>query len=153
MSELLRSLNPVVPRGVLPALAGIAWGGVSIMLFVRAGGWLLDIPVSTAALAVAAGVAMGVFLIRRVFLPLVSANLTRLAGRPERACLFSMFAWRSWAVALVMSVGGVLLRHSAAPRPPLAAMYVGMGLCLGTGAFVYFRSLRAVSAAGRGAPS
>lgn len=153
MTELLRRLNPAVPRRALVALAGVAWGGVSIMLFVRAGGWLAVTPAATAALAVAAGAAMGVFLIRRAFAPLVRKNLVRLARRPDRACLFSMFAWRSWGIALVMSVGGVLLRHSAAPRPPLAAMYIGMGMCLGTGAFMYFRSLRGGGTTGSDAPS
>jgi hypothetical protein len=139
MRALLRRLNPTVPRGLLPALAGVAWGGVAIMLLVRAGGWLLASPPATSLAAAAAGISMAVFLIRRSFVSLVRRNLTRLSVRPERACLFSMFAWRSWAVALVMSVGGVLLRQSAAPRPLLAAMYVGMGLCLGVGAFHYFR--------------
>ncbi|MBC8424207.1 hypothetical protein H8E07_08805 [bacterium] len=153
MIELLRRLNPAVPRRVLSILAGVAWGGVSIMLFVRAGSWLADTPEATATLAVAAGAAMGVFLVRRAFLPLVRKNLARLALRPDRACLFSMFAWSSWGIALVMSVGGVLLRNSAAPRPPLAAVYIGMGMCLGTGAFLYFRSLRGGGTSGNDASS
>ena len=147
MTALLRRLNPAVPRGVLPLLAGLIWGSVATMLFVRSGGWLLASSSSTAVLAIAAGTSMGVFLIRRAFTPLVRKNLVRLAARPDRACLFSMFAWRSWLIALVMSVGGVMARHSSAPRPLLAAMYIGMGLSLGAGAFLYFRSLRG----GRGA--
>jgi len=148
MMDLLRRLNPAVPRRVLPLLAGAAWGGVGIMLFVRSGGWLLASPAATAALAIAAGVSMGVFMIRRVFAPLVRKNVARLARRPERACLFSMFAWRSWLIALVMSVGGVMARHSAAPRPLLAALYIGMGLSLGAGAVLHFRSLRGNDRAG-----
>jgi len=142
VGELLRRLNPTVPKRVLPLLAGLTWGLVAAMLFTRAGGWLLASPVLTAFLAAAAGAAIGAYLIPRIFLPLVRVNLARLARRPESPCLFSMFAWRSWVVALVMSVGGVALRHSPMPRPLLAATYVGMGLCLGAGAILYLRSLR-----------
>ncbi|MBU1675169.1 hypothetical protein KKA85_05255, partial [bacterium] len=127
---------------------GVVWGLVAAMLFVRAGGWLLASPLPTAVLAGAAGAAMGAYLIPRTFMPLVRKNLARLTARPARACLFSMFAWRSWFMALVMSIGGVALRYSPTPRPLLAAMYVGMGLCLGSGAVLYFRPPRRAGRAG-----
>ena len=40
MMTLLKRLNPAVPSGVLPVLAGTVWGLVGAMLWVRAGGWL-----------------------------------------------------------------------------------------------------------------
>jgi len=40
MTELIKKLNPAVPRGVLPVLAGTVWGLVGLMLCVRAAGWL-----------------------------------------------------------------------------------------------------------------
>ena len=141
MTELLRKLNPVVPRGILPILAGTVWGLVGIMLLVRAGGWLATASLPMGALTVVTGLVFGTVMIRKAFMPLVHKNLARLAQRPPRACLFSMFAWRSWAIALVMSIGGVFIRHSSAPRLPLAAMYTGMGLSLFAGAVMYFRSL------------
>ena len=141
MMTLLKRLNPAVPSGVLPVLAGTVWGLVGAMLWVRAVGWLTTATLPSGALAVAAGLVLGTVMIRTSFIPLVRKNLLRLAQRPPRACLFSMFAWRSWAIAVVMSVGGVLVRHSDAPRLPLAAMYVGMGLSLLGGSYLYFRSL------------
>ncbi len=141
MTDLLRKLNPTVPSGALPILAGTVWGLVGIMLCIRAGGWLLTSTLPTGMLAVLAGLIFGTIMIRKAFIPLVHKNLARLAQRPPRACLFSMFAWRSWAIAVVMSVGGVFVRHSSAPRLPLAAMYVGMGLSLLAGAVMYFRTL------------
>jgi hypothetical protein len=82
---------------------------------------------------------MAAILIPKAFDPLVAKNLARLAGRPDPACVFSTFPWRSWAMVTVMSVGGVLLRHSSVPRLLLAAPYLGMGLCLGAGALLYLR--------------
>ncbi len=140
MTELIKKLNPAVPRGVLPVLAGTVWGLVGLMLCVRAAGWLSIAPLPSGALAVAVGLVLAAVMIRMSFVPLVRKNLVRLAQRPARTCLFSMFAWRSWAIALVMSVGGVVIRHSSAPKLPLAAMYVGMGLSLLAGSVLYFRS-------------
>jgi len=141
MMKLIKKLNPVVPSGVLPVLAGTVWGLVGLMLCVRAGGWLSTAARSAGALALGAGLVLATVMIRRIFMPLVRKNLVRLTQRPARACLFSMFAWRSWAIALVMSIGGVIVRHSSVPKLPLAAMYVGMGLSLLAGSLLYFRSL------------
>jgi hypothetical protein len=139
MSDLLRRLNPAVPRRVLPLFAATVWGAVSLMLLTRATIWLLGARLLPGLAAAAVGVLMAVLLIPRSFSPLVTKNLRRLAGRPDPACLFSTFPWRSWAMVLVMSVGGVALRHSAAPRLLLAAPYLGMGLCLGAGSLLYLR--------------
>lgn len=140
MRTLLNRLNPVVPRRALTPLAGVLWGAVAVMLLVRATGWLLAAAVLPAVLAGVGGIALGLFLIDRAFRPLVEKNLCRLADRPERACVFSVFAFRSWAMVTVMSVGGVLLRHSAVPKLALAGPYLAMSLCLGWGALRYLRN-------------
>ncbi|MBK7701370.1 MAG: hypothetical protein IPI34_00035 [bacterium] len=139
MRDLLHRLNPAVPRRVLPLIAGVLWGMVALMLMTRATIWLLGARPLPGLAAAAAGILMAVVLIPRAFRPLVAKNLRRLADRPDPACLFSTFPWRSWAMVLVMSVGGVLLRHSDLPRLLLAAPYLGMGLSLGAGALVYLR--------------
>lgn len=140
MTTLLDKLNPVVPRGVLPVIAGVIWALVGLMLCTRAGLWLSAFEPVKAAGTAAVGIVLGVIMIRTSFLPLVAKNLARIARRPERTCLFSMFPWRSWTIALVMSIAGGLLRRSGAPRLPLAGMYLAMGLCLLAGAVLYFRS-------------
>ncbi len=131
--------TPAVPRRVLPVFAGTIWGLVGLMLCTRATLWLAAADPLPTAGALAAGLLLGAFMIRFAFRPLVARNLERLAERPERTCLFAMFPWRSWAIALVMSVLGVMLRRSGFPRLPLAGMYVGMGLSLLSGAFLYYR--------------
>ncbi|MDO9172323.1 MAG: hypothetical protein Q7W29_10895 [bacterium] len=139
MSELLRRLNPAVPRRALPLFAGVLWGMVALMLMTRATIWLLGAQPLPGLAAAAAGVLMAALLIPRAFRPLVAKNLRRLADRPDPACVFSAFAWRSWAMVTVMSVGGVLLRQSGLPRLLLATPYLGMGLCLGAGSLIYLR--------------
>lgn len=142
MSVLLRRLNPAVPRRALPLVAAALWGLVALMLLTRATIWLLGARPGPGLAAAAFGVLMAAVLIPKAFGPLVAKNLVRLAGRPDPACVFSTFPWRSWAMVTVMSVGGVLLRHSPVPRLLLAAPYLGMGLCLGAGALLYLRRSR-----------
>lgn len=139
MRDLLRRLNPAVPRRALPLVAGVLWGMVGLMLLTRATIWLLGSRPLPGLAAAAVGILMAAVLIPRAFRPLVTKNLRRLAGRPDPACVFSTFAWRSWAMVMVMSVGGVLLRHSDVPRLLLAAPYLGMGLSLGAGSLLYLR--------------
>ncbi len=139
MSDLLNRLNPAVPRRALPLFAATVWGLVALMLLTRATIWLLGARPLPGLAAAAVGFLMAALLIPRAFNPLVAKNLRRLAGRPDPACVFSTFPWRSWAMVLVMSVGGVLLRHSHLPRLLLAAPYLGMGLCLGAGSLLYVR--------------
>lgn len=134
-----RRLNPSVPRRALPAVAGGVWLAVALMLLARATIWLLGSRPLPALAAAAGGVAMAWFLVPRAFVPLVEKNLRRLAARPERACVFSTLALRSWILVVVMVVGGITLRRSSIPRLALAVPYLGMGLCLGAGAVAYLR--------------
>jgi hypothetical protein len=54
------------------------------------------------------------------FRKLARKNLARIQQLNDRACLFSFLAWKSYAIVAVMITGGVLLRHSAIPKPYLA---------------------------------
>ena len=142
MRRLLHVLNPAVPRAALAPLAGAVWATVGVMLLVRAVIWLSDADVRPMAVAAAIGLAMAAVLLPRAFVPLVDKNLARLMARPPRACVFSLFAWRSWMMIALMSVGGVTLRHLPVPRLVLAAPYLGMGICLLGGSIRYFRRSR-----------
>lgn len=143
MTALLARLNPAVPRGALAPLAAVAWGAVGIMLLRRSLPWFLDAPGTDALLPAAFGLVMAGGMVFGMFPRIVGRNMERLARRPERACLFSVFAWRSWAMVVVMSVGGVTLRNSDVPRLWLAGPYLGMGLSLLSGAVLYLRAIRA----------
>lgn len=140
MKELLRRLNPVVPKSVLPVLAGLTWGAVGVMLLSRSLGWFMPADRNGAFwIALVVGIIMAAGMIPSMFRTIVVKNLARLRERPDRACLFSVFAWRSWALVAVMSIGGIFLRHSGIPRLALAGPYLGMGLCLLSGSMRYFR--------------
>jgi hypothetical protein len=139
LKELLRRLNPAVPSSVLPVLAGLTWGAVGVMLLSRSLGWFMPADRNGAFwIALVVGVIMAAGMIPGMFRKIVTKNLTRLSERPDRACIFSVFAWRSWLMVAVMSIGGVLLRQSGVPRLALAGPYLGMGLCLLSGSVRYF---------------
>jgi len=140
MKDLLHRLNPAVPKSVLPVIAGVAWGAVGIMLLTRSSIWFLPAERNMAFwISLAVGLAMAAGMIPGMFLGIVRKNLARLTSRPDRACLFSAFAWRSWVMVVVMSVGGGMLRRSDAPRMALAGPYLGMSLCLLAGSWLYLR--------------
>jgi hypothetical protein len=142
MTEILHRLNPAVPRGVLAPLAALMWGAVGLMLVTRAVIWFSAGFDRAALISLAVGLIMAGGMIPGMFVKIVRKNLARLALRPDRACLFSVFGWRSWFLVIVMSVGGVALRKSGVPRMFLAGPYLGMGLCLLSGAALYLASMR-----------
>ena len=137
MSAILHRLNPAVPRRALAPVAAFVWGAVAVMLLTRAVGWFLAEPGRWALISLAVGLVMAGGMIPGMFVKIVRKNLARLRLRPERTCLFSVFAWRSWLMVAVMSVGGITLRKSGIPRLYLAGPYFGMGLCLLSGALLY----------------
>jgi len=140
MSEMLHRFNPAIPSSRLPLLAGMIWGAVGTMLLWRSLGWFL--PAEKTGLfwgTLVVGLVMAGGMIPGMFPKIVRKNLARLSERPTQACLFSVFAWRSWLLVSVMSIGGVVLRHSEIPRLYLAGPYLGMGLCLLSGSLMYFR--------------
>lgn len=131
MNEALYRWKPAVPRAALPVIAGMVWAAVGIMLLTRSAVWFRAAEIGLPFWgALAFGVAMAGGMIPGVFLRLSRKNLERMAALPERACVFALFAWRSWGIALVMSVLGVTLRRSGTPHLALAGPYLGMGLCL-----------------------
>ncbi len=141
MNRLLTTLAPSVPRAWLRWVAGATWTAVGAMLLVRAALWLSLLPASRALSLVLVGAAAAWWLAHRAFLPLAERNLERLAGRPEKSCVFGVFPWRSWLMVIVMIAMGVSLRRFV-PPVFLIAPYVCMGFCLWAGAMRYFGSHR-----------
>ncbi len=142
MTGILHRLNPAVPRRTLAPVAAVIWGAVGVMLLTRAVIWFRGDFGRGALISLAVGLIMAGGMIPGMFVKIVRKNLARLALRPERACLFSVFAWRSWVMVAIMSFGGILLRHSDLPRLYLAGPYFGMGLCLLSGALLYLTANR-----------
>lgn len=143
MTAWLQRWNPAVPRWLLPLLAGVVWAAVGVMLVSRSVRWFAAAEPGTLFwISLAVGVVMAAGMIPGMFLKLARKNLERMRARPERACLFSIFAWRSWGIALVMSVLGGTLRRSGIQPLYLAGPYLGMGLCLLSGGVYYLRHVR-----------
>lgn len=123
------------------AVAGVAWSGVGIMLLSRAWGWL-SAPGIHAALALGAlGVMLAVVAWRFLFGRLANRNIHRISAGPERACVFGFQTVKSYVVMAGMIVLGVTLRHSALPKPDLAAVYIAIGGALFAASTQYYRSL------------
>jgi hypothetical protein len=142
MTEILHRLNPAVPRRVFAPFAALIWGAVGVMLITRAIIWFSGDFGRGALISLAVGLVMAGGMIPGMFVKIVHKNLARLALRPDPACLFSVFGWRSWILAVIMSIGGITLRNSGVPRLYLAGPYFGMGLCLLSGAVLYVASMR-----------
>lgn len=140
--SLLHKLNPALPRPWLLALAGLMWTAVGVMLGRYAFVWLTGSPSWVNAGLGLAGVVAAVPIYRLGFRKLARKNLTRIQELNERACLFAFLAWKSYAIVAVMITGGILLRHSAIPKPYLAILYAAIGGGLFLSSFVYYGQLR-----------
>ncbi len=137
------ALKPAVSRPVLRLLAGLMWTGVGAMLLVPAAGWVAAAPRLAGAAALLGGLTTAVVAHRHLFSRLVEKNLARIAAGPERPCLFSFQALRSWVLVAGMVALGVALRRSGAPRTALAYVYFAVGGALVLGSRLYYRALRA----------
>ena len=88
------------------------------------------------------GIAAAVVIYRFGFRNLARKNSERIRQLNDPACLFAFLGWKSYAIVAVMITGGVLLRHSAIPKPYLAILYAGIGGGLFLSSFVYYAQLR-----------
>ncbi|MBN2304364.1 MAG: hypothetical protein JXQ72_07810 [Anaerolineae bacterium] len=120
----------IVRRRWLYGIAGIVWGGVGVMLCVCAAGWLADESPGYAILITLAGVSSGALIYRFKFAKLADKNIKRIGYLRERESVL-VFQSASTYILIVFMMGlGIALRHSALPRPLLAALYTGIGLGL-----------------------
>jgi hypothetical protein len=55
--------------------------------------------------------------------------------------VFSFMPWKSYILITIMIVMGATLRHSALPKPYLAALYSAIGTALILSSIRYFRFL------------
>jgi hypothetical protein len=140
-----RRFTPVVSRRARIAIAGGVWTAVGIMLLAWAAGWLAQVPLVWAIAVGLAGVGIGVFAWQVLFARLVSDNLARLAARPASACAFGFIAPKGWAITASMILLGAALRHSALPKPWLAAPYAAIGTALFLASLAYYPHLARLS--------
>ncbi|HEX2988553.1 MAG TPA: hypothetical protein VHS06_10325 [Chloroflexota bacterium] len=138
LQDLLKRLNPAIPRNWRLTLAGLMWTGVGIMLCSYALTWLRQSVLWIALVVGLLGVAISVLAHRLQFSRLAQKNIDRIRISPERACVFSFLAWKGYLIIAVMVTGGMLLRHSAIPRPYLAVIYTAIGGALLQASFSYY---------------
>jgi len=139
MKVEIKKYKPAVTREVLLFLAGALWFSVGCILLAFAGFWLLSAERGQRIMCGGAGILIALPVHHFGLLKIVDRNLARLPAGDEKKCLFSFMPWKSYLIIPVMITLGVLLRHSAIPKPYLAILYVGMGLALLLSSLRYLR--------------
>jgi hypothetical protein len=132
-------LKPGVSGRVLLFISGAMWVGVGAMLLVFATTWLHPISWHKALALAAAGAGGGLVIHHFGFLRVVDRNIARIEALGEGACVFAFMAWKSYLLVAVMVTMGIMLRHSAIPKPYLAVLYISIGLGLLLSSVRYLR--------------
>lgn len=130
---------PRVSRNFLILLAGYAWTAVGLMMVYRAYAWLAVTPANGVYIHAGAGVVLGLLVHHFGFLRIVNRNLQRIFRLGQSAPVHSFIPLRSYLTILIMVTAGILLRHSAIPRPYLAVLYLGIGSALILSSVRYLR--------------
>ena len=141
MHEQLSKFDPAVSKKWLFALAGILWSLVGLMLCLRAEIWLQHIYLPTALWFASFGLILSVIVYRFGFAKIARKNIERLCFRPDKSCIFSFQAWRSYLIIMIMVTLGLVLRHSAFPKPYLAIIYLTIGGALFFSSIHYYARL------------
>ncbi len=119
--------TPAASRRTRTLIAGLVWSAVGVMLVAWAVSWLAAAtPFATLTFGVG-GVTLALVAWRMLFRRLAAKNLERLAGLPDRLCVFGFQSPQSYLITVAMIALGVTLRHSALPKPELAVVYLAIG--------------------------
>ena len=135
----IKKFTPSVDKRILVLIAGLMWCSVGIMLIRFAVTWLSPMGFRGAGIYYAAGFLASMPIHHFGFLKIADKNLNRLLPLTEKRCLFSFMTWRSYIIVLVMVSMGIMLRHSALPKPYLSILYSGIGLALFLSGIRYLR--------------
>lgn len=134
----LTRFNPALPKKWLLILAGVMWSGVGILLLSLAFNWLAHPFATTSFWLGLLGVTISLAVNRWMFSGLAGKNIQRILAYQDKACVFSFQAWKSYLIIVVMMSGGILLRHSAFPKPYLAVVYAAIGGGLFQASLAYY---------------
>lgn len=135
----MQRLTPALPKKWLLLLAGMMWTGVGILLLRYALIWLTQPLSAVTGLLGVLGVCIAVLANRFQFSRLAEKNVARILALNDKACLFAFQAWTGYVIIAVMMTGGILLRHSAFPKPYLAVVYAAIGGALLQASLKYYR--------------
>ncbi|MEW6673857.1 MAG: hypothetical protein AB1427_19360 [Thermodesulfobacteriota bacterium] len=132
-------LKPAVPRRWLILLAGLLWGIVGLLLCRQALIWLKGAGPGQGSALGAGALFLAWVVYRRGFSAIVLKNMDRLDRLSGKSCIFGFQAWKSYILIIIMISLGMLLRHSAIPRPYLAVCYMVIGGALLLSSVIYFK--------------
>jgi len=144
--SIVETLKPGVGSRARLLLAGLIWSLVGAGISVAGLRWMLTARwtwwLPGTAVALLLGLAKGhLFLV-----PNARANAERILAAGEHRCIGGTVTWPAWGLVAIMILAGVLLRHSALPRPWLGLAYLAVGSALLRGSLVtwgYWRRARA----------
>ena len=127
-------------RETLIKLSGIMWLVFGVVLLGRSIGWLRYGSSGQVILLLSAGIVLGIFLYRLVFIALIDKYVARINSLPEKAFVLLCFAPRTWLMIAFMSSKGVFLRNSSIPKLLLVAPYIMMAICLLAGGMQFIKN-------------
>jgi len=140
MTGFDETFKPAIHKKFLIVIAGVVWCCVGIMLSSMAFKWLCIFK-GNSWLFVIPGIFAALIIHHFGFLRIVTKNLGRISGLPERPCVFSFISWKSYLIIIVMVTMGITLRNSSLPKQYLSVLYLGIGLALFLSSIRYFRNL------------
>ena len=136
---LNQRLKPAAPKFVLLMISGIMWFGVGIFLNTFVYSWLKPDLQLSHLLYIVLGILLSITIHLFGFSKVVKKNLHRINQLPNRPCIFSFMAWKSYFLVLFMIGLGITLRHSPIPKNYLSVIYIGIGLALMLSSLKYFQ--------------
>ncbi|PKP30583.1 MAG: hypothetical protein CVU00_13535 [Bacteroidetes bacterium HGW-Bacteroidetes-17] len=116
------------------------WFGVGIFLNTYAYSWLNREFELLHFFYIGAGILLGITIHRFGFSKVAQKNIFRISRLPDKPCIFSFMAWKSYFLVLIMIGFGITLRLSPIPKNYLSIVYIGIGLALILSSLKYFQS-------------
>lgn len=129
-----------VQRRWLFAISGVLWTAVGVMLVTYAVMWLAPVDWHLEIALGAAGAVLAIVAARFMFRGIAAKNIDRIHQGPDRASALAFQPWKSYLMMVFMMGLGIVLKHSAVPKPALAVVYAAIGGALMLASGLYHRS-------------
>ena len=121
---MLFRFKPGVKRKTHLLLAALLWSVVGVILMIRAAFWLVHAHLTVLAVpAVVLGSLKSHFVLDKTAIK----SINRILLLEDGTCLGAVYSMKTWLLVMVMMTMGILLRHSALPRPWLGILYATIG--------------------------
>jgi len=133
-------LKPAAPKFILLLISGTMWFGVGIFLNTYAYSWLNREFQILNLLFIGIGILLAITIHRYGFSKVAQKNINRINLLPDKPCIFSFMAWKSYFLVMFMISLGITLRLSTIPKNYLSIVYIGIGLALILSSLKYFQS-------------